>query len=339
MRSLTLFIPGLFGPDIAVHPDDLPSLPALDWMLTRGEQQSEQSISASYQLCELFGLSTTDNKDFPIAAVSRLTDDNQHPEGLWLRADPVHVKPDRDGLILIDHEQFTLSQHDALALAASVNIILKPYGVELEVPVPYRWYLKLSDNIDIKTTPVDAIVGKDILPFMPSGDDRINLIQLMNDIQMTLHDADVNKKREQERSLAINSLWFWGYGALPDIIDRQWSFVISDEMLAKGLAMVAATPFTELPDNYSELNKTDSNYNGLIVIDVFQKFSHYHDLEGWLEALMSFEENWCAPLLQALKKGELDQLQIKTNINSIELNRSARYKFWKKTKNVSSFKH
>lgn len=338
MRSITLFIPGLFGPDMAIHPDDLPSLPSLNWMLSRGKYQSVESTSASYSLCELFGLTASKDSDFPIAAISRLTDDNQHPEGLWLRADPVHVKPDRDGLILIDNQQFTISQHDALALAAGINIILEPYGFELEVPVPYRWYLRIKDELKIRTTPVDSIVGRDILPFMPSGDDRINLIQLMNDIQMTLHDSDINKKREQEKMLPINSLWFWGYGELPRIIDRQWSFIRSDEMLAKGLAMVAATPFDDLPDNYSGINNTDSNYNGLLVINSFQKFSHYHDLEGWLEALMDCETNWFLPLMNALKKREIDQLQIKTDINTITLDKGSRYKLWKKQKNIYAFK-
>jgi hypothetical protein len=335
MRSITLFIPGLFGPDIAVHPDDLPDLPALNWFLTKGAYQTIKPLSPSYGLCELFGLSAEIESDLPIAAISRLSDDNQHPEGIWLRADPVHVQADRDGLILIDNNRFILSQHDALALAADINMLLKPYELELEVPGPYRWYLRVHDDLKLRTTPLDSIVGKDILPYMPSGDDRINLIQLMNDIQMTLHDSDVNKKREQEKALPINSVWFWGYGELPKIIDRHWSFIVSDEMLAKGLSMIAATPFDELPDNYNDIKYAGSNYNGLIVINAFQKFSHYHDLEGWLEALIRYEENWFSPLLNALKRNELDQLNIKTELRSINLDKGSQYKIWKKRKNIA----
>lgn len=339
MRSLTLFIPGLFGPDIAIHPDDLPSLPSLNWFFTKGNHQTIKALSPSYSLCELFGLSAETECDLPIAAISRLSDDNQHPEGIWLRADPVHVSADRDGLILIDNSRFTLSQHDALALAADINMLLKPYGLILEVPGPYRWYLRMHDDLKLRTTPIDSIVGQDILPYMPSGDDRINLIQLMNDIQMTLHDSDINKKREKENALPINSVWFWGYGELPKIIDRQWSFIISDEMLAKGLSMIAATPFDELPDNYSGIKNTGSTYNGLVVINAFQKFSNYHDLEGWLEALMHYESNWFAPLLNALKRKELDQLHIRTDIRSINLDKGSRYKIWKKRKTIHSFKN
>ncbi len=337
MRNLTVFVPGLFGPDIAIHPDDLPSLPALNWFLSKGECQSIQQISPSYTLCELFGLSS-DQGDHPVAAISRLSDDNQHPEGLWLRVDPVHVSADRDGLILIDNNRFNLNQRDALALAADINLLFEPYGISIEVPVPTRWYLRVKENYELKTVPVDSIVGKDILPFMPSGDDRINIIQLMNDIQMTLHNSDVNKRREQERELPINSVWFWGYGELPTIIDRHWSFVSSDEILAKGLSMIAATPFQKLPGNYNDIKFKGSSFNGLVVLNSFQKYSHYHDLEGWLEALLSIEGDWFEPLQSALKRKELDQITIRTEINMITVNKNSRYKIWKKKNNLNSFK-
>ncbi len=338
MRSLTVFIPGLFGPDIAIHSDDLPSLPALNWFLSRGVCQNIQQVSASYTLCDLFGLPANKSGDYPIAAISRLSDDNQHPEGLWLRADPVHVSADRDGLILIDNNRFALTQSDALALAADINLLFEPYGITIEVPVETRWYLRVSENYEIKTVPVDSIVGKDILPFMPTGDDRINVIQLMNDIQMTLHNSDVNKRREEEKQLPINSVWFWGYGELPKIIDRHWSFVYGDEMLAKGLAMVAATPFEVLPDSYENIENKGSSYNGLIVINAFQKFSYYHDLEGWLEALMNAESNWFMPIWNALNSRQLDEFIIRTDMNSIFLDKKSRFKFWKKLKSFQAFK-
>lgn len=338
MRSVTLYVPGLFGPDIAIHPDDLPSMPALDWFLTKGLHQKIQSDSASYTLCELFGLSS-EQGDYPVAAISRLSDDDQHPEGLWLRADPVHVSADRDGLILFDSNRFSLSQHDALVLAASINLLLEPYGMTLEVPVPTRWYLRVHEEYKLKTMPIDSVIGKDILPFMPTGDDRINFIQLMNDIQMTLHDSDINKKREQDKELPINSVWFWGYGELPEIIKRHWSFVASDEMLAKGLSMIAATPFEALPESYQSIKGKGDSYNGLIIVNSFQKFSYYNDLEAWLEALLYVESNWFAPLLNALKSKELVQLTIRTDINSIGLDSHSRYKIWKKQKNLYSFKN
>jgi hypothetical protein len=80
----------------------------------------------------------------------------------------------------------------------------------------------------------------------------------------------------------------------------------------------------------------DTSYNGLVVINSFQKFSHYHDLEGWLEALMTYEANWFSPLMDALRSREIDQLHIKTDKSAINLDKGSRYKFWKKQKTYTS---
>ena len=306
--------------------------------LSRANQQSIKISPPSYQLCELFGLGKTADADYPVAAISRLSDDNQPPAGFWLRADPVHISADRDGLILLDATRFRLSQHDALALAAGVNQVLEPRGMQLEVPVPYRWYIKLAEPQHLITTPIDMVVGKDILPFMPTGDDRIAWIQLLNEIQMTLHAAEINQQREQERQLPINSLWFWGTGVLPSRIDRNWSWVISDGMLARGLAMVAATPFQELPDYFPELPDIETGFNGLIAFQRLQRFNYYHDLEGWFEALQELDENWLQPLRTELNKKHLDQVTIRTDSMLFTLNSKARYRFWKRKQNLLSFK-
>ncbi len=58
-------------------------MPFLDWFLTKGIHQTIKLNSASYALCELFGLSS-EQGDHPVAAISRLSDDNQHPEGFMV---------------------------------------------------------------------------------------------------------------------------------------------------------------------------------------------------------------------------------------------------------------
>ncbi len=338
MRTLTLSIPGLLGPQAAVHPDDLPDLPVFNWLVSRATQQTYLNIPASYQLCHLFELSRHEGQDFPIAAISRLSDDNQHPDGIWLRADPVHVSADRDGLILLDKHRFSLSQHDALAIASELKALFSSRGLQLEVPVASRWYVRIPERKDLVTTPIDQVIGKDVLPFMPVGDDRIEWIQLMNEVQMTLHDCEANHRREQDKQLAINSVWFWGYGELPDIINRKWSLVIGEDMLAKGLAMLSATPFQELQSDFSQHSLPDNDFDGLISFHSFNSFNHYQDLEGWIEALIALEQNWLVPIQQQLKSGKLDQLIILTERLRFDIARQSRFHFWKRGKSLISIR-
>ena len=286
MRSLTFFIPGLFGSGNA-YPEDFPNAPALHWFVHKGGYRSIKRNSFSNTLCELFGLLENEENDQPVASISRLIDSNQYPDGIWLRVDPIHVRADGNRLKLVDNSQFTLTQHDALELAGEINNLLKPYNLELEIPCPTRWYLKLNEDCHLKTKPIDSVIGENILSSMPTGDDKINFGQLMNDIQMTLHDLPINISRVEEKKLSINSVWLWGYGKLPDILNRNWSFVYSNEILSEGLSMLSATPFSKLPQGFNDIKDKESEYINLIVVSDFDKFRHYYDFDEWVEMLMS----------------------------------------------------
>ena len=334
MRSLTLFIPGLLGPDAPIQPDELPDFPALNWILGRAEIESIQTLSASSHLCQLFGLSKNEDADLPIAAISRLSDDNQPPEGHWLRADPVHVSVDRDGLILLDSTRFHLSQHDALALAAEVNRLLYEKDMALEVPTPYRWYLKLPKPQHLITTPVDLVVGKDVLHYMPKGDDRVTWIQLLNEIQMILHASEINVDRETNKLLPVNSLWLWGIGALPESLKRRWSRVYSNDMLAKGLSMLAATPYEELQSKLPDMDNLPSDFEILITFQQLQKYNYYLDMEGWFEELIELERNYLVPLRQLIRRRRFDEIKIQTDKQALTINKNAGLQFWKPNQNL-----
>lgn len=329
MRTLTLTLPGLFGPDMPVRGEDMPELPVLNWLLSRSSQSECHTPSASYQLCELFHVPASEQGDYPIAALTRLGDDNQKPEGIWLRADPVHVSAGRDGLILLDHHRFNLARHDALALASGLSDLVNSKQLKLEITVPERWYIRLKEPQALKTTPIDRVVGKDVLRFMPTGDDRIEWIQLLNELQMSLHACEINQQREADRQLPVNSVWFWGYGELPDIIERKWSVVIGDNILAEGLAMISATPFQQLQQAYTAHQFPDGDYDAIVSFTSFDTFDHYHDLEGWLDALIELERNWLHPVKQALVGGTLDELTLVTKRKHFRFQRKQRFSFWR----------
>ncbi len=335
MRRLTFFIPGLFGSGNA-YPEDFPNAPALHWFVHKGRYRSVKRNSFSNSLCELFGLSENDEYDQPIASISRLIDSNQHPGGIWLRVDPVHVRADGNHLKLVDSSQFTLTQHDALELGAEINNLLEPYSLELEIPCPTRWYLKFDNDYHLKTKPIDSVIGQNILPFMPVGDNTINFDQLMNDIQMTLYNLPINIKREEEKKLPINSVWLWGYGELPDILNRNWSTVFSNEILSEGLSILSATPFCNLPQGFNDIKDKKSEYINLVVVNDFDKFRYYYEFNEWVEMLMHYEINWFTPIFEALKTKEIDEINIETDINSICINQNTKYNFWKRKKRFIS---
>ncbi len=338
MHSLTLFIPGLLAPAGAMSEQDIPRLPALEKILARSSREQLVPFGFSDALCMLFKLNCQAGQDYPIGAITRLVDDDHAVEGIWMRADPVHLAADRKGLILFDQTTFTLDQHDALVLAASVRELLAEHGMQLEVPTIERWYVQMENLPTVKTTPLHEATGRDIHELLPTGTDQMQWSQLLNEIQMTLHACAVNTTREQNGERAINSLWFWGAGRLPELPACMWTQVYSDEEIAKGFATLARVPCKELPDSLEKLiDNAAADEDALVVMSFGLRHAQYHDLRGWQDFVNYLEELWFADLEDALRTGELEELTLLTEHQQFTLRKKHLRKFWRRPVPLSRY--
>ena len=284
------------------------------------------------------GLERDEGGDVPVAAVTRLLDSEEHPDGIWMRADPVHLSADRDRLILLDSSVFNLTQHDALAVATEVQKVLDADAWRLEVPFRDRWYIRLPQTPDITTTDLAEVAGHDINPFLPAGGEATVWHRLLNEIQMQLHECDINRDREARGELPVNSLWFWGVGALPQIPPRRWSVVYSDDCFLRGLAMMSMTPAYEVPEGCDNvLANADGQADILVHPDHCRVASRYGDIQLWHDALQTLERQWFEPALKALQDNELGHMTIVSEHYEFSMNRFALRKFWRRPKAVTRF--
>ena len=157
--------------------------------------------------------------DWPVAAVTALVDCEASIDvgraGPWLRADPVHLRPDVADLVLFDAVDAGVSSDEARALAETVNEALRPGGPLVHAAHPHRWYVALEVPARMATTPLSLAAGAGISAAMPRGPDALRWRRWMNEVQMALHDCPVNAERERRGAAPINSVWFWGGGSLP----------------------------------------------------------------------------------------------------------------------------
>lgn len=332
MNSLTLFIPGLLTPARDISEEDAPEVPSLEKLLACATREQLVPFGFSDALAMLFKLKRPAERDFPIAAITHLVDDNQSTEGIWMRADPVHLLADHRSLILMDESTLTLDQHDALVLAACVKDILAERGMHLEVPMINRWYVRLEDMPEVQTTPLHEAAGRDIHSCMPAGAGQLAWAQLLNEVQMALHASEINAAREQRREKPVNSLWFWGAGTLPKVLaSSPWSKVFTDEEIAQGFSAVAKIPCASLPENGEDiLNATAADDDVLAVISFGQRHSQYHDLQGWIDFTGYLEHFWFADMPSYLRHGELAELVILTEHQQFTIKRTSLRKFWRR---------
>lgn len=327
MRSVTLVIPGLLPLPEGV---ELPVKSRLRYLLTRADRISTPS-DYLLLLAGEFGQKSPPGGDWPAAAFSYLDDTGRSPESICMRIDPVHVAPGREGLVLLDSSLFEITGGEAAELAAAIQPLLADYTSTIETPHPSRWYMQMQAVPDLHTTPLYDVAGRDVGPHLPRGTARRDWHRLLNEIQMVLHEQPMNRARESRGVLTINSVWFWGIGALPITERGSAGIIAADEPVARGLARAHGMTPLSLPDGADELLQTgDANQAGLIVIDSGWRFSQYNDAVGWLDFVDWLEQHWIAPLVHQVNRGGLQSLSILTPGQGHHLRRRHWWRFWRR---------
>lgn len=333
-RHVTLLIPGLFDSGARTEAEE-PSTPrtspaALRALLARAGRRANPATGFEARLFQLFGISPDPAHDLPIAAVTRMADMGIVDNNWWIRADPVHLEPQRAGLVL---DRLTdLSQDEADRLTAELNEILRTDGWLLKAPRPLRWYLKPSNAPAISTTPLRRVTGLDIHPYLPQGPDRKTWHTRLNELQILLHTSAVNAAREAHGKKTANSLWFWGGGLLPEHGESPWDEVVADDAVSQGLARLLSVSLQPFPaDVAAWLRSADRPARSLIVFDQ----TTGADGQQAVHALM---EHWLQPLLHAVHNGSVQCLTLISDSGpEFQYRRRHRWYFWRRPQALESY--
>jgi hypothetical protein len=177
----------------------------------------------------------------PIAPLSRLLDAEDADEGRWMRCDPAHVRADLGAVRMLAHgTMLGLDAAESTALAASLLSLFGDFGYRLSTPHPARWYLQLPrDSRPPDFQPPHAVLGDDLFTHLPEGAEGKRWRALLNEAQIILHQHDTNQKRSAAGKPAVNSLWFWGAGVLPDSVRTGLRGVLSEDPILHALARLA----------------------------------------------------------------------------------------------------
>ena len=107
----------------------------------------------------------------PFALLSAKYDGLMPQQGHWLRADPVHLQIEGDGLLLADHRVLDITQAEADALIATLNAHFAADGLVFYAPAPERWYVQSAAPVVAEFAALSAVVQHNIDDFLPQGED------------------------------------------------------------------------------------------------------------------------------------------------------------------------
>ena len=344
MKSVHLIICDLFlSQDFAAEVCADLRLPALEKMLARGASAGQTSptglgrtegVGASLEnhLCELFGVPCEPGA--PIAPVSAAFDGLG--EGCWLRADPVHLRLQRDQLVLLP--EVIVSADEAAQLSAALNEYFAGQGMEFSAPQPQRWYVRLDQLPDIETVTLSQAAGRNVRGLLPKGKEAAHWHRVFNEIQMLLFAHPANAAREARGELPVNSLWLWGGGTANISPQKNYDIVSSDEALAGMFAAATDIPFAEWP---AQWHTEDNGGRQLLVWTGLRSALVRGDPDAWCAALQEFETGYAQPLWRALRAGKISQLQVDVlgvdHARRLLLTRTDAWAFWRRNRPLAEY--
>jgi len=270
-------------------------LPALEKWLARADLARVPGRGAYAWLAEASAL-----PDPPPYAAIALAGEGEPREGPWMRADPVHLRINRDLVSLYDASTLDLSAPEAEVLAAALQALFKDDDLEFVVPAPERWYVRVPGDLPV-TTPLERAIGRDIFDLLPNGG-SLNWRSFMTEAQMVLSNHDVNARREVAGQPAVNSVWFWGEGACPPNVVLPFDRIVAGEPFARGLARLAGVSALDVPASLAELALPAKDKETLVVLDDLVFSIRRGTTETWLATVRSLDERWFAGLGEVARK-------------------------------------
>ena len=300
---VTLLVPDLFWPrdDGGGAYREL-ELPVIVRLLSRARRESLPPLSLEAWLCQAFRVER--QQDWPIAPITLAYDGGDAGDHYWLRADPVHLTPQRDRLTLLDAGMLNPSAEDAAELITVLNRHFAGDGLVFQAPHPARWYLRAPGTPRLATRELTLAAGRDVASALPAGEDSLSWRRILNEIQMLLHEHPVNQRREARGALPINSVWPWGGGRRVPVSGQNFSHFGGENTLASALAARTGTKMltgTALPV---------ASRGARVLVVVETPSARHGDDRAWRQALTEIDYAWFTRLLMALRQRDLDGLTI-----------------------------
>lgn len=327
---LTLFLPGLLLPvEILENITHDLSAPSLSLILGSSERRDVPGDA----LAGAFGLG-----HLPAAALRKLGAGGTAP-GEWICLDPVRWQVSSEGVTLDDPARLELDAAESADLLAAVEPLFAGWG-EISASAPGCWELRLNRPLSLETQDLPATIYQPIDPRLPGGADGPAWRLLLAAAQTVLHAHPANRRREAAGHTAVNSLWPWGQGRLPEKIQANFAAIWSDDPVIAGLCRHAGMPCLAPPERFQPASKPV-----LAFVETLAAPVRSLDALAWREALLAVERDWLAPAIQALKRGQSTGLRlIGTRLGqqpksiAWELKRGDLLRFWRKPRPLTELK-
>lgn len=241
-------------------------------------------------------------------------------------ASPVHVIAGSDDAQLLPVNRLNLTLDETRTMIAELNEALAENSCSFLHDEKGNWYYKGLLAAALDAAPPTAVEGLPMTLAMPRSNEARPWRSLWSESQMVLHQSSVNQARQSRGEPLINSVWFWGGGAMPNPVATSVPHIIlfTDDPFACGLADAIGVKRLAL-DQVDQLDLAESNYRRHIVLDT----SLMHGNPDFIEQ-RDHGSQWCERVMNLVG----GSAKVEAELNGLT---GCREVFMPKAANSSSF--
>jgi hypothetical protein len=215
----------------AVSDGRLPDQSLRRWLAKSLPQRMPESTELLATILDVLNMPCPDSG---LAALRMWGQTGERPSAWIAAADLVYLEPRLDHLCLHAQARVDVPTSDLRSLFDHLQRSLEDGSDFGFARIGSCGYVRANDPMATASLPAYVVDQQKPDEFMPSGDDAASYRNLISEIEMALHDHEVNLQRQAKGQSPINSLWLWGGGVAPQQQTRPHPPLFSDDPLLKG---------------------------------------------------------------------------------------------------------
>jgi hypothetical protein len=328
--QIQIVLPGLFDLPLGeLEPDFIVNgLPGLNRILRLATALPNQAFSIDSILKTSLNLDT--DAQLPMAQAFSLAEDSE--PGRMLLASAIHLQAGLHSAVIVPVQSDAENLNDLDLIIKDLRDIFK---VDCRIDdVSEGLYLMQLNLFDAPThyPHILSVLGKTANPYIEQSRQVLPWYKLLNEIQMFMHQHEVNAQRLQRGLLAINSLWFWGAGSLPRNFDSNLEWYCDDLLLNR-----LATSLGFSPKPVAGIDDIDNPGDALLVDLRLLEFLKTGASDNLERLLLDIDDRLIKPALVRAGKNRARLLLRAGCEYDFELNPRASLKFWRQSRTLSSW--
>lgn len=288
-------------------PDERQRAPLLEHLVVRAAsstQITDWRIDAMRAVAPAVEAASAVSAALLYAGAARSTD----PPPWACVASPVHLSAGMSSVSMSAEGVMRLTADEAAALAADFNRVFTG-GTRLTNRGTHL-HCEFEEAVLAVTHDPEAVAGRDVFDFQPTGRDAPRLRRLMSEMEMWLFDHAVNRARAARRQAPVSGLWLWGGGRGGALKPALPIWTAGDDVCFGAFGDEPA-----LPDVAG--SRVGS---GVVVCEAAPGTT------SWLDA----DRRWLEPAWAALKTGRLGRLELSAGAYRVSLRRGVHWRFWRR---------